>query len=198
MRLLAVLLFLGFAFCAQAQEVSYNGNVYKVKGKKILLEGADVTTVLSQENQTGIWNAFNEQEALIKATQEAEKVKKAAEKEKKKIEKAEKKAEKQAENEKKKIEKEKKKAEKEKEKAKKEAEKEKKELAKEKKELAKKEKNAQKAKDKFNNANDNYEDNLAKYEKLKSKGKLSPNAEDKWLKKIDGLKQNIEKARRRL
>lgn len=169
MRLLAVLLFLGFAFCAQAQEVSYNGNVYKVKGKKILLEGADVTTVLSQENQTGIWNAFNEQEALIKATQEAEKVKKAAEKEKKKIEKAEKKAEK-----------------------------EKKELAKEKKELAKKEKNAQKAKDKFNNANDNYEDNLAKYEKLKSKGKLSPNAEDKWLKKIDGLKQNIEKARRRL
>lgn len=173
MRLLAVLLFLGFAFCAQAQEVSYNGNVYKVKGKKILLEGADVTTVLSQENQTGIWNAFNEQEALIKATQEAEKVKKAAEKEKKKIEKAEKKAEKQAENKKKKIEK-------------------------EKKELAKKEKNAQKAKDKFNNANDNYEDNLAKYEKLKSKGKLSPNAEDKWLKKIDGLKQNIEKARRRL
>ena len=162
MRLLAVLLFLGFAISLQAQEVNFNGATYKIKGKTILQEGADVTTTLSAEEQAGVWDAFNKQKALEKERAAAEKAIKKAEKEQKKAEKEQKKAEK----------------------AQKKAEKEL--------------KARQKAQSKFEDANEDYKDGLAKYEKLKEKGKLSPNDEAKWLKKIEGLKEDIEKAKKKL
>ena len=155
MRLLAVLLFLGFAISLQAQEVNFNGATYKIKGKTILQEGADVTTTLSAEEQAGVWDAFNKQKALEKERAAAEKAIKKAEKEQKKAEKAQKKAEKEL-------------------------------------------KARQKAQSKFEDANEDYKDGLAKYEKLKEKGKLSPNDEAKWLKKIEGLKEDIEKAKKKL
>lgn len=155
MRLITVLLFLGFAFGLQAQEVNFNGNTYKIKGKKILLEGTDVTTELSAENKTEIWTAFNKQEAVEKAQKEAEKAQKKAERAQKKAEKAQKKAEKEL-------------------------------------------KAKQKAQSKFENAQKNYKKSVAKYERLKNRGKLSPNNEAKWLKKLDGLKEDIEKAKRNL
>jgi hypothetical protein len=39
---------------------------------------------------------------------------------------------------------------------------------------------------------------MAKYEKLKKKDKLSPNEEEKWLEKIQDLKEDLEKAKRKL
>lgn len=94
MKLVAVLLFLGFAFSTHAQEVNYNGTTYKIKGKTILQEKADITATLSAEDQSGIWDAFNKQKALDKERLEAEKTLKKAEKEKQKAEKKQKQAEK--------------------------------------------------------------------------------------------------------
>ncbi|MFD0990237.1 hypothetical protein ACFQ1R_09025 [Mariniflexile jejuense] len=155
MRLVAVLLFLGFAFSVQAQEVNVNGTTYKIKGKTILLDDADVTTTLSAEEQSGIWEAFNKQKALDKEREAAEKAIKKAEKEQKKAEKRLKKAEKEI-------------------------------------------KAKEKAQSKFDDANDDYNDAIKKYEKLKRKGKLSPNDEAKWLEKIADLKEDIEKAKKKL
>ena len=42
-----------------------------------------------------------------------------------------------------------------------------------------------------------YSDAQKKYEKLKNKGKLSPVDEEKWLKKLENLKENLEKNRKR-
>lgn len=78
-----VLLF-GFVVTTQGQDISFNGNTYTVKGKKILMEGADVTTMLSAENQSGIWEVFNKQEALLKEKEEAIKAEKELEKQKEK------------------------------------------------------------------------------------------------------------------
>ena len=184
MKLVAtVLLFLGLAFTSQAQEVSFNGAMYKIKGKAILQEGADVTSSLSVEDQAGIWDAFNKQKALEKEREEAEKVLKEAEKKQKEAEKAQKAAEK----EQKKAEKEQKKAEKEQKKAEKAQKKAEKEL-----------KAKEKAQSKFDDANEDYTDALSKYEKLKVKGKLSPNDETKWQGKLLKLKDNINKAKKKL
>ncbi|WP_372757367.1 hypothetical protein [Mariniflexile sp.] len=155
MRLVTVLLFLGLAFGSQAQEIDFNGTTYKIKGKTILKEGENVTTTLSAEEQTGIWEAFNKQKALNEEREAAEKAIKKAEKEQKKAEKALKKAEKEI-------------------------------------------KAKEKAQAKFDDANEDYTDAIAKYEKLKKKGKLSPNDEAKWLKKIEGLKEDIAKAKKKL
>lgn len=170
MKLLTVfVLFFGFAIASQAQDVNFNGNTYTIKGKKILMEGADVTTVLSAENQAGVWQAFKEQEALLKAQEQAIK----AEKE---LEKAEKAAAKEA----------------------KKLEKERKAIEKEKKRVEKFLKAKEKAQSNFEDATKNYNNGVEKYEKLKNKGKLSPNDEAKWLKKINKLQENLQKAQGKL
>ena len=56
----------------------------------------------------------------------------------------------------------------------------------------------ERAQSKFEDANDDYNDAIKKYEKLKKKGKLSPNDEAKWLEKIQDLKKDIDKAKRKL
>ena len=155
MKLVAVLLFLGLTFSTQAQEINYNGTIYKIKGKTILQEKTDVTATLSAEEQSGIWDVFNKQKALDKERAETAKAIKKAEKEKKNAEKKQKQAEKEL-------------------------------------------KAKQKAQSKFNTANDDYNKAIKKFEKLKDKGKLSPNNEEKWLKKIDNLNRTVEKSRRKL
>jgi len=92
-----------------------------------------------------------------------------------------------AEKEAKKLEKETKKA----EKAQKKAEKEQKRAEKA---LKKKEK----AQSKFEKAGKKYKAAQKKYEKLKKKGKLSPQDEVKWLEKLEKLKENLDKAKRKL
>ncbi|MEN3323327.1 hypothetical protein VP395_06285 [Mariniflexile soesokkakense] len=155
MKLFAVLVFLGLTISVQAQEVSFNGTTYEIKGKTILLDEADVTTTLSVEEQTGVWEAFNKQNALDKELEAAEKAIKKAEKEQKKAEKKQKRAEKEL-------------------------------------------KAREKAQSKFEDASEDYNDAIKKYEKLKRKGKLSPNDEAKWLEKINDLKEDIDKAKRKL
>lgn len=62
------------------------------------------------------------------------------------------------------------------------------------KELKKKEK----ALDRYNKANYKLEQSQSKYEILKKRGRLSPVDESKWIKKLDGLREKVEKARRKL
>lgn len=152
---LLIILFLGFSISVQSQEVSFNGTNYKIKGKTIFQDGADVTSTLSVNNQTGVWEAFNKQKALETERKIAEKAIRNAEKEQRKAEKKQKRAEK---------------------------------------ELKVKEK----AQSKFENANEDYKDAVAKYEKRKIKGKLSPIGEAKWLEKIQYLKEDIERTKRKL
>jgi chromosome segregation ATPase len=156
MKFLGVLvLFLALTLTAQAQQVDYNGNTYKIKGKTILKDKEDVTNTLSVEDQTGIFEALSKQKAIEAERKEAEKAIKKAESEQKKAEKKQKKAEK---------------------------------------ELKAKEK----AQSNFEDANDDYIKAISKYEKLKNRGKLSPNDEAKWLEKIQDLKEDIDKAKRKL
>lgn len=56
----------------------------------------------------------------------------------------------------------------------------------------------QKAQDKFTKATKTLEQNQEKFEKLKFRGKLSPNDEAKWLKKLEGYKKDLQKATRNL
>ncbi|MBP0904803.1 hypothetical protein ACFSKN_13115 [Mariniflexile gromovii] len=84
------------------------------------------------------------------------------------------------------------------EKAIKKAEKEQKAAEKKQKKAEKELKAKEKAQSKFEDANDDYKKAVAKYEKLSKKGKLSPNDEAKWLEKIQDLKEDIEKAKRKL
>ena len=84
------------------------------------------------------------------------------------------------------------------EKEQKKAEKERKKVEKEQKKLEKALKKKEKAQSNFEKAVKKHEDAIKKYEKLKTKGKLSPVDEEKWLKKIDGLKDDIDKTKRKL
>ncbi|WP_204344230.1 hypothetical protein [Psychroserpens algicola] len=92
-----------------------------------------------------------------------------------------------AEKEAEKLEKDKKKAEKAQKKAEKEAKRAEKAL-----------KKKQKAQDKFEKANKKLKDAEKKYEKLKRKGKLSPNDELKWLDKLEGLREDVAKAKKKM
>lgn len=85
-----------FTLCltANAQDVNHNGITYKIKGKTIIQDGADVTTTLSTEDQTSIFESFNKQKALEKERKASEKAIKKAENEQKSAEKKQKKAEK--------------------------------------------------------------------------------------------------------
>lgn len=153
--LILLVLFLGGTLNTQAQEVDYNGTIYKVRGETILKDGADVTTTLSAEQQTGVFETLSKQKALEAERKIAEKAIKKAESDQKKAEKKQKKAEKEL-------------------------------------------KAREKAQSKFEDAGDDYNDAIKKYEKFKKKGKLSPNDEVKWLEKIEDLKEDIDKAKRKL
>jgi membrane carboxypeptidase/penicillin-binding protein len=91
MKLWILLLFLGFGFAANAQQVISNGVAYEVKGKAIFKDGVDVTETLSVEQQKEIKSTLDKK---LKEASKAEKAIKKAEKEAKKAEKAQKRAEK--------------------------------------------------------------------------------------------------------
>lgn len=59
-------------------------------------------------------------------------------------------------------------------------------------------KQKQKAQDNVNKATRKFDQQQEKYQKLKNSGKLSPNDDAKWLKKLNGYKNDIEKARTKL
>ena len=84
------------------------------------------------------------------------------------------------------------------EKAIKKAERDQKKAEKKQKQAEKDLKARQKAQSKFEKAGKDYSNNSNKYEKLKGKGKLSPNEEAKWLKKLEDLKNDLEKAKKKL
>lgn len=62
----------------------------------------------------------------------------------------------------------------------------------------KKLKKKQKAQRKFDKAAKRFEHNQEKYEKLKMRGKLSPNDEAKWLKALERYKKDLDKATKNL
>ncbi len=78
------------------------------------------------------------------------------------------------------------------------AEKAQKRLEKSHKKAQKQLKEKQKAQSRFNKAKKRLDQNKAKYEKLKAAGKLSPNADEKWIKKLNGYTKDLEKATRNL
>lgn len=59
-------------------------------------------------------------------------------------------------------------------------------------------KQKEKAQTAFKKAEKKYDDALKKYKKLEKKGKLSPDDNHKWLEKIEKLKKDQEKAKRKL
>lgn len=63
---------------------------------------------------------------------------------------------------------------------------------------AKELKRKQRAQDRYLKATKKLEQNQAKYNRLKERGKLSPNAEDQWLKKLDRFKKDVDKKRKSL
>ena len=155
MKFWVILLFLGFGFCANAQEIKVNGTTYEVKGKIILKDGVDVTNTLTIEQQNEIRSSLEKKLKVEKEAKKAEKAQNKAEKAQKKAEKEQKRAEKA---------------------------------------LKKKEK----AQDRYERAGEKYKDAQKKYERLKSKGKLSPQDEAKWLEKLEDLKEDIEKAKKKM
>lgn len=78
------------------------------------------------------------------------------------------------------------------------AEKEQKKAEKKQKKAEKALKQKEKAQSNYDKATKKHQDALKKYEKLKNKGKLSPQDEAKWLEKIEKLNANISKAKRKL
>ncbi len=59
-------------------------------------------------------------------------------------------------------------------------------------------KQKQKAQDNVNKATRKFDQQQEKYQKLKNSGKLSPNDDAKWLKKLNGYKNDLEKSRTKL
>tara|TARA_R110000868_G_scaffold141147_8_gene357344 strand:+ start:128 stop:598 length:471 start_codon:yes stop_codon:yes gene_type:complete len=94
MKFWIILLFATFGFTLNAQDILVNGVNYEVKNKKILKEGIDVTSSLSEDEKSAIFSAFNSKMDKVKELEKAEKNLKKAEKEQKQAEKRQKKAEK--------------------------------------------------------------------------------------------------------
>jgi len=59
-------------------------------------------------------------------------------------------------------------------------------------------KQKEKARKNYADAQKRYEKEMRKYEKLSKKGKLSPEDEGKWQKKLESLKNKIDKTKRKL
>lgn len=84
------------------------------------------------------------------------------------------------------------------EKAQKKLEKAQKKAEKAKKKAEKELKKKEKALTKYNKAVQKLEQNQNKYQNQKNRGRLSPNDEAKWLKKLESYKKSVEKARRKI
>ena len=78
------------------------------------------------------------------------------------------------------------------------AEKAQKKAEKEQKRAEKALKKKEKAQDRYERAGKKYKDAQKKYEKLKRKGKLSPQDDAKWLDKLEDLKEDVEKAKKKM
>ncbi|MBO3099076.1 hypothetical protein [Gelidibacter pelagius] len=78
------------------------------------------------------------------------------------------------------------------------AEKARKKQEKARKKAAKDLKRKQKAQDRYLKATKRLEQNQAKYDRLKERGRISPKDDEKWLKKLDRFKTNVEKRRKKL
>ncbi len=183
MKFWIIVLFLTVGFFGKAQEVEHKGVKYEVKGDVILKDGKDVTSTLSKEHQIEIKTIF---ENTKLATKEAQ----AATLEAAAIAKEEIEAKKTAE----KLAKERKEA----EKAMKEAEKAQKRAEKEQKKAERALQNKQDAQDNFEKATKRLSKNQAKYDKLKRKGKLSPNDEKDWMKKLENYREDVSDAKEKL
>lgn len=183
MKLWIIILFLGIGLVASAQEVDYNGIKYEVKGDAIFKDGKDVTSTLSLEKQKEIKTILKK--TGVTAMEAAAAVEKEA---------IAKKASKDAERAAEKIEKEQKDA----EKALKQAEKARKKAEKEQKKAEKALKKKQNAQDAFAKASKRLSKNQAKYDKLKRKGKLSPNEDEDWLKKLKKYGEDVADAQEKL
>lgn len=183
MKLWIIILFLGIGLVGGAQEVEHNGIKYEVKGDAIFKDGKDVTSTLSLEKQQEI-------KTILKRTK-ATAMEAAAAAEKEAIAN---KAAKDAERAAVKIEKERKDA----EKALKQAEKAQKKAEKEQRKAEKALKKKQDAQDAFAKASKRLSKNQAKYDKLKRKGKLSPNDEIDWLKKLKKYREDVADAQEKL
>ncbi|MGC1472263.1 MAG: hypothetical protein WA775_06700 [Psychroserpens sp.] len=59
-------------------------------------------------------------------------------------------------------------------------------------------KKKEKAQEHFEKTNKKLNDAKKKYKKLLKKGKLSPNDQEKWLEKIEDLKEDLEKAQNKM
>lgn len=88
----ALIVVLGLS--VSAQEVTWNGATYSVKGDVVLKDGIDVTNTLSLEERLEVKKALNKKAQAIDAANEKEKALKKAEKKQKAAEKKQKKAEK--------------------------------------------------------------------------------------------------------
>ncbi len=84
------------------------------------------------------------------------------------------------------------------EKAIKKAEKEQKKAEKKQKQAEKELKARQKAQSKFEKAEKKYNNERSKFDRLKKKGQLPTKDEAKWLKKMEDLKKDLDKAKKRL
>ena len=84
------------------------------------------------------------------------------------------------------------------EKAQKQAENKQKKAEKKQKQAEKELKKREKIQKNYKNAQQKYSAAQNKYEKLKNRGKLSPVDETKWLKKLESLKESLDKNEKRL
>ena len=84
------------------------------------------------------------------------------------------------------------------EKAQNKAENKQKKAEKKQKQAEKELKKREKTQKNYENAQQRYSDAQNKYEKLKNRGKLSPVDEAKWLKKLENLKENLDKNEKRM
>ncbi len=94
MRFLLIVLFLGFGFVVNAQDVNVKGEAYEIKKDRIFKADLDVTDTLSEEEKQQIRGAFDEKMLKVKEAEETQKRIEKAEKKQKSAEKKQKKAEK--------------------------------------------------------------------------------------------------------
>ncbi|MGS2725478.1 hypothetical protein ACU8DI_02635 [Psychroserpens sp. BH13MA-6] len=151
--------------------VSISANAQEVKKDGKTYEVKKEKIFLDGKDVTATLNAKEKSAILERATKISEQIK------------LQKEAEKKAEN----LEKEMRKAEKSIKKAEKAQKKAEKEL-----------KRKEKAQKKFEKASKKYKEAQKKYDRLKRKGKLSPEDDAKWLKKLENLKEDAERAKKKL
>ncbi|RKE98547.1 hypothetical protein [Ichthyenterobacterium magnum] len=192
MKYILIFFLMAFSFNLSAQKVKKDDKTYQVKNEKIFLDGKDITETLSIDDRKTIFK----QAATVSETMKGkgkekekgqEKIKNTEKEMKEKKENALKEAEYKKIKKAEKLEKEMKRAEKAQKKAEKEARKAEKAL-----------KKKQKAQNRYKKANSKLKSAQKKYDRLKKKGKLSPNEELKWLGKLKGLREDIARAKKKM